>query len=390
MTIAGEDAESLHLADRVASLRIELDRLDGLLAQVEEKWSDPNGRVELRRIRTVLEGEVDKSLRPLREQLEALSGATRQQWLTVVEIATKLQNLAAELLPVAHGALARAAGLDNGLCALAEDLVADLAGSTVPGLRVVVPAAQEHTSARRWVIGMALREDSIWSLPIVAHEFAHVVGLDLKDEYRRRLAENLINGSWRDFPGLPPEALTVPGPLPAGRATELFADIFAAFCTGPAYAAELMARSVPVAPWEPQGTHPGFGARLRSVLAVFGETSLEWMAGMVRSEWEASLEAVGDVEEPSVAVSAAVDAFTARGIEVMELAAPRAGFQGEAVLDVGERLRRGEAPVATDDVRTVLNAAWEERLRDHAKVGTIEVAVRRWMTTRRAVVGSRQ
>ncbi len=374
-----------HLAATRASLDDYLGRLNGLLEEAEEAASDLPRRAELRRVRQRLDAAIGRMADPLQAKLEALAAADENpvagRWAKLRSIADGIDTLAAELLPVALGGLARAAGLDRGMCALAERLVDALARWTVSGQRVVVPAPREQTSTRTWVVGLPLREGSIWSLPIVAHEFGHVVAADLKDQFNQRLGENLLNGSWRDRPGLPPEATRLPGPLPFDRAGELFADVFAAYCTGPAYAAALMSRSIPAGAWASSTDHPPWGWRMRAVQRALGPGPLAWVLEWVAQDWRDALGEAGDAGEPAPAVAAAVDAFTDEAMEVMAQTASRARFSvsDPGVLDIGEVLRAGAAPAAGADLRTVLNAAWAERLRNRDRVAWIEAGLQAWV-----------
>ena len=63
---------------------------------------------------------------------------------------------------------------------------------------------------------------------------------------------------------------------------------------------------------------------------------------------------------------------------VMGLTGSTALFRGEGVLETGELLREGIAPDGEADLRTVLNAAWAERLRNREKIATIEHALAQW------------
>ncbi len=373
---------SAHLAARLADVNAHLSRLDGLLEEVQRFGAALPRADEIERVRRRLDAAIGRMLDPLRTRLRRLDGAldrpAADRWKELEEIAERLDGVAAELLPVAQGTLARAAGLDGGLCAMAEQLVDTLAPLTGAGDRVVLLAPTAQASTRTWVVGLPLREVSVWSLAIVAHELGHVAVSRLEDQYGRRLGEELISGSWRARPGLPSQATALPGPLPRSRAGELFADVFAAFCVGPAYGGALLTGSVPGGAWTPHLDHPAWGARMRAVLRMLDPTPLGWISGWLRNEWTASLTDAGESLEAPAHIAAAVDAFTDSALEVMELTASRARFAGTDVLHVGEQLRRGETPPVAADLRTVINAAWEERLRDALRVGTIEEALRDW------------
>ena len=151
---------------------------------------------------------------------------------------------------------------------------------------------------------------------------------------------------------------------------------------GPAYAAALMSRSVPVAAWTVRHDHPPFAARLRAVFRVLEGTDTSWVGDLVRADWHESLTAVGESDNPLPEIAGQIDAFTDEGFEVMRLTASRSRFEGSEVISVGEKLRIGRPPARDVDLRTVINAAWAERLRDRSAVDRIERAMRAWLEIR--------
>jgi hypothetical protein len=382
-----------HLDMRIETLLAALRELEGLLARIQQAGTSLPSRSELDVIAGRHKPVLAKTLGPLRSTLIALRDSTgssvTDRWDATMECARRLDALSAELLPVAEGALARAAGLDNGLCALGQRLLDDIGGKTVPWNRIVIPAAREETSNRLWVVGLPLLDSSPWYLPIMVHELGHFAATRLEDQYSQRLGEKLLDGSWRERPGVAADTLTA---LTYKHAQELFADVFAAYCAGPAFAAALMTRAVPVRAWDAGSDHPSWGARMLAVLRALGRLAdlvpavaqnLSWITGLVADEWQAARQAVGLAEIPA-ALGRTVDAFTDGAVEVMELTGSAALFRGEGVLETGEQLQDGISPDGRADMLTVLNAAWAERLRDRENITTIERALTGW---RRASLG---
>ena len=376
---------SEHVDARIETLLTALGQLDGLLARIQQAGKSLPSGSELDVIAGRHEPILARTIDPLRTELTALRGsagsAAADRWDRAMECARQLDTLSAELLPVAEGALARAAGLDNGLCALAQRLLDGIGAKTVPWNRIVIPAPREETSSRLWVVGLPLLDASAWYLPIMVHELGHFAATRLEDQYNRRLGEELLNGSWRER--VAADALTA---LSYKHAQELFADIFAAYCAGPAFAAALMTRAVPTRAWDAGSDHPSWGARMHAVLRALGQLSdlvpavqhnLSWITDWVAEEWQAAQDAVGRTEIPE-ALGRTVDAFTDEAIEVMGLTGSAALFRGEGVLQTGELLREGVSPDGQAGILIVLNAAWAERLRDREKIATIERALTGW------------
>lgn len=107
------------------------------------------------------------------------------------------------------------------------------------------------------------------------------------------------------------------------------------------------------------------------------DANLSWIAGWIDEEW---VSAQGGTTRPELpaALRTTVGAFTDGAIDVMGMTASTALFRGEGVLEVGELLREGIAPDGNAGLRTVLNAAWAERLRDREKLARIERALAKW------------
>jgi hypothetical protein len=381
---------SEHLDERIETLLAAVRQMDGLLAKTQEAGKSLPSGAEVSVIARRHIPILAKTLNPLRTELMALREPTRSsvadRWSRTERCAEQLGGVAAELLPVAEGALARAAGLDNGLCALAQRLLDDLGAITVPWDRIVIPAPSEATSNRSWVIGLPLLDASPWYLPIIVHELGHFAATRLEDQYDQRLGAELLDGSWRKALDVTTTGQEKRAALRYDHAQELFADVFAAYCIGPAFAASLMKKAVPSRAWEAAGDHPSWGARMRAVLRTYSrlgelvpavDRNLSWIASWIAEEWESAQQATGHAEIP-IPLGAIVDAFTDGAIDVMRLTGSTALFQGEGVLETAELLREGNAPVGEADLRTVLNAAWAERLRDREKIATIEYALAQW------------
>ena len=123
-----------------------------------------------------------------------------------------------------------------------------------------------QTSNRSWVVGLPLLDASPWYLPIMVHELGHFAVTRLEDQYNRRLGEELLDGSWReraDVSSMRPEMLA---PLSYKHAQELFADVFGAYCAGPAFAASLMTRAIPADALKASPDHPSWGVRMYAAL----------------------------------------------------------------------------------------------------------------------------
>jgi hypothetical protein len=298
-----------------------------------------------------------------------------------------------EFLAFIQGALARKAGLDEEICSLTDSLLDDLAHySEVPWGRFTLLASSEFYLDRAEIIRIRYPEVSLWGMPLVAHEFGHYVGtqlrLKLNDEdtfpFRERLKIADEN---------PQSSRHTQGWY---HLQEHFADLFATWTLGPAYAAALiMLRLNPSEARKDTLTHPSAAQRVHSVLWTLDEMDklqptpqqrpFQHVAELLRKEWRDSLREAGMPEMLGDAEASLVDQRMAElrdmlvGTTPPELMLGSAGwFRGAAV---AARIVNDSSDAALPNGvtrRDVLNAAWLARLdaRDQSQFALSHVAAR--------------
>jgi len=134
-------------------------------------------------------------------------------------------RLVKECLAFLQGALARSAGVDGGVCALADHLLRELVARTeISWARLTIPAEAEFVDLTAHIIRLRFPQLGVWRLPLMAHEFGHVVVSAL------------------EVPG--PSGLTSTKPLEQFveltpdlrlKLRELCSDVFAVYTLGPAF-----------------------------------------------------------------------------------------------------------------------------------------------------------
>lgn len=166
-----------------------------------------------------------------------------------------------------QGAMARASGLDGGLCRVADALLHDLSVRAVlhwDGFTVLDEG--EFFGELAKIVRLRFPDASVWDLPVAAHEFGHFVAQELRVQrgdgtYRYPVQELLARES--------------PGSHAWWALQEHFADAFATFAVGPAYAAAcLLLRFDPSRASEPPAPgsrHPAASARAATILHVLRE-----------------------------------------------------------------------------------------------------------------------
>jgi hypothetical protein len=383
-------AGAAHLCSYVRSLQRDLERVDRLVdgAGLDElTWAQPDQLVAVRdRLQRVFERDVS----PLRQDLDALRRDLTDDkdlepcWDRAATIASSLGPYLDESQAFIEGSLFRAAGLDDGLCSVADRLLDDISRDAIlkPG-PTVLPARREAFSPRTWVIGLGFPDFSIWSLPVAVHELGHYA-VD-------RLA-NRVNGT--AVKARLDEAR--PKWLDPRHGVELFADIFATYAVGPAYIGTLLWRAAPTKAWEASRDHPSWGHRLGTALATLESTNAEG-GNVVPSDVIALLQRERDAVAPIGSNPYVperqkdLDQFASSLLRALVECAPGAVFcRWPEVLAAAEILTEGGGTAMTDDrgtvdVRSVVNGAWLVRFwRGWGDIASDEELARRAMELCRA------
>jgi hypothetical protein len=214
----------------------------------------------------------------------------------------ELQNLRRQLAPVfreslafVHGALLRTAALDDGLCELGDAIASELSrssGTTWTGLTIMTWEGESYDDLVE-LIRIRSPEVSIWSLPIVAHEFGHFAGQTLAERVGGdrfyRFKEYLQKKKQEDARA-------------ARHLDELFADLYATYTFGPAYACTaVVLRFDPTVAFQPGLMHPSPDARVYWILKLLQKIDdgagvvrpYREIIGRLRGSWQATVAAAG-------------------------------------------------------------------------------------------------
>ncbi len=358
----------------------ELDRLNALLADVVPAGACLPHAGELDRMSRRLRPVLAREFHPLRAVVKRLGQdldgiAPDAAWERLERITAQIDALADNVVAYVEGALARAAGTDKGLCAISDHLLDDISRrAVVPWERTSIPSARDATSTRTWVVGLRLHGAGIWFLPMMVHELGHFATERLESRLGQRLAEDLLGLQWATdvLPHVLPDRLTTVLAHPH----ELFADVFATYTLGPAYAAALVERATPHRPSMSRDDHPAWEFRVHAVLQTLRRCS-GWADAVrpISARWRADVAEAGPPTAPCVESCGIIDAFVDRAIGVLEQTAPDSRFVDPEVLDVERDMLQGAGPRDGVELRTVLNAAWVHRLRWWLAGGSPEAVV---------------
>jgi hypothetical protein len=174
----------------------------------------------------------------------------------LVGLQKAVDRAASEALNLAMGALARRVRLDDDACEEADLFIEWLSGRLDRRFaRPTIPGGEDALHRATDTIRRRVPDHGLWDLPVMAHEFGHVVasGLsswDARDDQVLRPVEPWLE-NFQD--------------MRRSQATELFCVVFATYTIGPSYLCTLVFhRMDPLATVRASedGTHPGDPTRV--------------------------------------------------------------------------------------------------------------------------------
>lgn len=358
------------LGARVSMFIQQLGRLDARL-DAAPAIEAPDPRIVLR-FRTLVADHRERA----RRLAEDVGGGVPlpECWAALRQMQDSAVALFREALRFVQGGLARASGLDEGLCRVADALLQDLGARAVlhwDGFTVLDEG--EFFGEMAKIIRLRFPDASVWDLPVAAHEFGHFVAQELRTQRG--------DGTYR-YPVQDLLAREPAGSHAWWALQEHFADAFATFALGPAYpAACILLRFDPMRSAEPPGPgsrHPAAGRRVAAILHVLremdraeGELLRPYgpIAERLAGAWEASVASARDGALAAMPAASEQPPDAERLYEILRAGLAGARYEGWAratslvgelagEADLGRAARADRACRIAD----VLNAAWLWRL----------------------------
>jgi hypothetical protein len=227
--------------DRRALFDLAQEMWDGVVWEIRRRADTQLD--ELREIRTAL-GDPSRC---------SEAGGVRVLWERYEGVYQQSQAVFRECLEVLGGLAFRDKKLDRNICRVADELIAHCAKTISGRPSLTVPAPEEalnRTLGR--IVRVPFPQWTIWTLPFTAHEYGHVVVNEqepLRQVFRKEVEARVADDA------------AAPSPEAAWRAQahigEFFADGFATYTLGPAYAcAAVMTRFNPSAGHATGGAAP--------------------------------------------------------------------------------------------------------------------------------------
>jgi hypothetical protein len=315
--------------------------------------------------------------RLIREQQAALSDVRKQAkdgqpldecWVGFRYVREGCAPLFREYLALIEGAMVRSAGLDNSVCQIADALLNHLSHrADIYWGRFTILAGEEFFADMAEVIRIRFPETSIWNLPVAAHEFGHFIGPKLEvrepDGSSRHPFQVLLERESRQ------------GSRYWSYMHEYFADLFATYSLGPAYACTcLLLRFDPRAVDGEQ--HPNTAQRAYLILRTLDKMNVasgrlmqpfSGIISLLEDSWRRSLRATGESDHLGQEMSILMDE---RLEELYSLTEPLLGsvkyggwLQANRIADELLLNSTVRPQLQTDDtIADILNAAWLVRV----------------------------
>jgi hypothetical protein len=326
-----------------------LDRLEGMRTPV----SDLLGRVK---------GRFSNDLLGLKKNCaeiyaRAQGGAAAESDLgNLTQLEEKALGTLRECLAFLEGASTRAAGIDGGICQIADAMLYQLSRSNDLGWeRFTLVAVGEFFSKRSGIVRLRFTDTRIWNLPVAAHEFGHyVTGLPALSEFQ--------------------EAADAAGRMDVRHAAhlgELFSDLFATYVIGPCFLLNcaLLRFGLSRAAQE-SNTHPSDAQRvwwMMETLAKMDDPGWPLYQDLLRRIKVIWAGAIEIARQPPLteAETTRLRQWFVNLYDLLDSRLPNAKYgKWLRAQEIFQTLRTGHAPElrADDSIPEVLNGAWLYRL----------------------------
>ena len=347
------------LLAQVRAVNEQLNRVEQLLAHADITGYFHRVTVEFTRL---VKGQRDDIVR-LERRLPNVA-QLRDSWNELNDIRRATAPIVRECKAIVEGALARRAGLDGGMCIIADRLLRWLSHrADIPWQRFTILGDGECYEDMVQIVRLRFAESDIWSLPVAAHEFGHYAALELETRFAGRSRHPV-----QDF--IEKEA---GDKRQRQHLFEYFADMFAAYALGPAFGWScVFQRFNPANAYRRSHSHPSDSERMHGILMVLSNLAAgadtACSPDRLRALWAASLRASNG---PDRADRMDADNELQGQLEViyqiLDKQLPRlryAGWGSAVRLRLALDSRAGDRPAvqATDSVADVLNAAWLARI----------------------------
>ena len=376
----------------ISALLLQMDALSEKLFETEKVMQSPKLDSWLRkRVEARFDILLNRRRTRLQKLRESVSSDSRGQplqpfWQEFSECERECRELFEECLAFVQGALVRAAGIDNGVCLMADHLLDDLAlWADVGWDRFTLLDTGEFYRETAEIVRVRFPDSSLWSLPLAAHEFGHFLGPELK-ESQAGGSNYPFQKMLKDADANRPSGWILPHSEHWHYLHEHFADVFATYTLGPAFASSfILSRLNPGEAYVESPTHPSHAKRVHTILWVLTKMDQEAVGlvrpygaliDLLRNFWRQSLQAAGRPESLPAPEAALLEQRLDELYTLLKrTTSPKLGYRSDnwrraedlAGILLPDRPWPPSAKYNEATRRDVLNAAWLSRLeqREH-------------------------
>jgi hypothetical protein len=293
--------------------------------------------------------------------------SSKEAWEKYRKIHEDSRDLFDECLELIGGLAIRDKGLGGRICEMADELIQSCAINSTgrEWNSITVPAKEEalkDTLAR--IIRLRFPEWTVWSLPLTAHEFGHVItseSLDLiafiKDQTNSKVEDYMARQGLYSEYGMSKDWATR---RIESHICEFIADAFATYTMGPAYAyAAILIR---LNPWTYQGdrSSPSDEERVQLVLSVLGDLMQKGILSLQGDKIEGMIETEGALA-PLVSNSYK-RLLSIHRISQWEDLNPSDVERAYLILAILERMDKDETRQHYDDDINYLRIKWDDAM----------------------------
>lgn len=308
----------------------------------------------------------------------------------------EMQALQRETLDFLGGVLMRKQNIDRGICTMAEALLGDYSGMTgVNWASRVVLGANPLFSLASDIVHHRFPDWDIWNLPLLAHEFGHII-FAATPAFKDELAEELVNAG-KEHPErekLTEEALKDYVSKRTRHLEEFFADGFAVYCQGPAFVYNVLLLHLnPAEAYLARGYHPSHAERVEFILQVLREMNqqqkldkyandpFESVLNRFQEWWPRAVESAGVQPGPverfhKLKAKTLASKFYRFLNKYYRLGAQYQATDWNRANDAAGRLLESDNTLNQESLRNLLNIAWACRVRYPGDVVRIAKIIR--------------
>jgi hypothetical protein len=294
----------------------------------------------------------------------------RACWRSYVAMDSELRSLLDECVSLLQGTMDRQAGLDDGICDIADALLEHLCHLADAAWRRFTVLGSEYLTERTGVVRVRFPAASIWDLPLIAHEFGHVIEpsiIAVNDDgtrfevLARFLGETSTSAQKQAF------------------LREHYADIMATYAVGPMFGWAIMFQQFdPISAFDREGdleTHPSAAKRMHVILRTLESMDQVQMAsgssyGSCRAQmmrlWDTTLAAGHKPRQLPGRTIGQLDRQQADLFRLVDENLPKLRYVGwNRARSLAANVAAADPPPVPDpalSIVDVLNAAWVMRL----------------------------